>query len=72
MIKLLTEIQKDLLIGKKYADNSFFNPIQDINENWCLSLEEVQYCTNTDFDWIKVLPEIEYIPKITENIFIHD
>ena len=65
-VALLTEQQKDSLVGVEYAPDSFFNPIQDANGNWIISLEEVQQCVNTDFMWVKELPLIEYEPVIID------
>ena len=62
-VLLLTEQQKDLLVGQLYTDDSYFNPIQDIDDNWIISLEERNYLTNDNFMWVKQLPIIEYIPK---------
>ena len=59
-VGLLTELQKDELIGQLYAPDSYFNPIQDINDNWVISLEEIEQC---DIEWVKQLPLIEYVPK---------
>jgi len=33
----------------------FFNPVQDIDSNWCISVEEIDQCTNVDFQWVKDL-----------------
>jgi len=65
MIKvgLLTEVQKDELVGQLYAPDSYFNPIQDLNDNWVISTEEMLYCVNPDFLWVKELPLIVYEPK---------
>lgn len=65
-VALLTEQQKDSLVGVEYAPDSFFNPIQDKNGNWIISLEEVEQCVNTDFMWVKELPLIEYEPVIID------
>ena len=62
-VLLLTEQQKDLLVGQLYTDDSYFNPIQDIDDNWIISLEERNFCTNDEFMWVKDLPLIEYKPK---------
>jgi hypothetical protein len=37
MIAKLTIEQKDLLIGKEFTKDNFFNPIQDINDEWVIS-----------------------------------
>lgn len=65
MIKvgLLTETQKEQLIGQQFSPDSYFNPIQDADDNWIISVEEINYCINPDFVWIKDLPLIEYKPK---------
>ena len=62
-VYLLTELQKNDLVGKLYAPDSFFNPIQDNDLNWVISQEEVNQCSNPEFTWVKDLPMIEYKPK---------
>ena len=62
-VGLLTETQKDSLVGQQYAPDSYFNPIQDDFDQWVISTEEIQYNVNPDFIWVKDLPLIEYIPK---------
>ena len=58
-VGLLTIEQKDELIGQLYTDDSYFNPIQDDNNNWIISVEEIEFCTVEQFMWIKDLPLIE-------------
>lgn len=67
-VGLLTEIQKDELIGQIYDEDSYFNPIQDVNDNWIISIEEIDQCTNPNFMWVKDLPLIPYEPKPTPPI----
>jgi len=62
-VGLLTETQKEQLVGQQYAPDSYFNPIQDANDNWIISLEEIEA---TDIEWIKEIPLIEYQPKVIE------
>ena len=62
-VGLLTETQKDSLIGQLYDEDSYFNPIQDINDNWIISTEEMDFCVNPEFLWVKDLPLIPYEPK---------
>jgi len=66
LVALLTIEQKDQLIGQIYTNDSYFNPIQDCNDDWIISLEEVEYCNNPSFDWVITLPKIEYCIKIVE------
>lgn len=62
-VGLLTIAEKDSLLGQLYAPDSYFNPIQDIDDNWIISTEEMEFCVNPEFQWVKTLPLIEYIPK---------
>jgi hypothetical protein len=62
-VGLLTESQKDRLVGHLYDEDSYFNPIQDIEDNWIISVEEMEFCVNPEFQWVKDLPLIEYKPK---------
>jgi hypothetical protein len=59
-VAILTETQKNQLIGQQYAPDSYFNPIQDKDGNWIISIEETQA---TDIQWVKNLPLIEFKPK---------
>ena len=63
--KLTTE-QKNALIGATYDVIQYFNPILYADENWFISIEEVNGCTNESFQWVKDLPAIEYNPIINE------
>jgi len=62
-VGLLTESQKNELVGQLYDEDSYFNPIQDIEDNWIISVEEMEYNVNPEFMWVKDLPIIEYKPK---------
>ena len=65
-VHLLTETQKNELMGQLYAPDSYFNPIQDYNDDWIISIEEVNQCVNPSVDWVTTLPLIEYKPKNIE------
>jgi hypothetical protein len=62
-VGLLTIAQKDELVGQWFAPDSYFNPIQDINDDWVISTQEMEQCVNPDFMWVKDLPLIDYVPK---------
>jgi hypothetical protein len=64
-VGLLTEVQKDELVGQLYAPDSYFNPIQDAQDNWVISVEEMEQCVNVNYLWVKDLELIEYVPKQT-------
>jgi len=65
-VGLLTEQQKDEIVGKMFAPDSYFNPIQDKNDNWIISIEEMNQCVNPSYLWVKSLPLIEHEPKTFE------
>ena len=66
IVALLTTEQAEQLKGQLYAPDSYFNPIQDADDNWIISTGEQYKCS---IDWVKELPLIEYIPKPTPNLF---
>jgi hypothetical protein len=67
-VGLLTDVQKDELVGQMYDEDSYFNPIQDLNDNWIISVEEIDQCVNSEFMWVKELPLVPYEPKPTPPI----
>ena len=69
LVGLLTEQQKDLLVGQLYAPDSYFNPLQDINLNWVISIEEIEQTVTPEFLWVKDLDLIPYEPKPTPPPF---
>jgi len=69
-VRQLTQDQSDLLTGKVWGkDGQVFRPFRDINDNICLSNEEVTGCTLFNAKligceaWLTDLPEIEFVPK---------
>ena len=62
-VGLLTELQKDELIGQLYAPDSYYNPIQDLNDNWVISIEEIEQTVTPEFLWVKDLDLIPFEPK---------
>ena len=67
-VGLLTELQKDELVGQLYAPYSYYNPIQDIDSNWIISVEEMEQTTTLEFMWVKELPLILFTPKPSNDI----
>ena len=61
----ITEEQANKLKGKLFAKDSYFNPIQDNDNNWIISIEEMEKCEFEEFDFLKECEIIEYKPKIT-------
>lgn len=62
-VGLLTEKEKKELVGQWYMPDSYFNPIQDADDNWVISVEEISQCENEKCMWVKDLPLIPYVPK---------
>ena len=62
----LTEEQKNNLMGQSFDGEQLFNPTLDADDNWFISIEEINYCTNQEFLWVKDLPTIEHNPIIRE------
>ena len=60
LVGLLTEEQKNQLIGQQFMTDCYFNPIQDDNDNWIISIEEIN---TSDIPWLQDLTLIEYNPK---------
>ena len=68
-VRQITTEQKDLLIGQKWNQEAFFNPLLDADGNWFISNEEVNGCTHEGVnEWIHELVEIDYNPIINEEI----
>lgn len=67
-VRQITTEQKDLLIGQKWNEEAFFNPLLDADGNWFISNEEVNGCTHEGInEWIHELLEIDYNPIINEK-----
>ena len=68
MIAIITIQQKDSLIGQKFDGVQFFNPLTDIDNNWCISHEEINQCTNSDFQWVKNLTLSVFNPPLIDGL----
>ena len=67
-VGLLTELQKDELVGQLYAPRSYYYPKQDLNDNWVISVPEIEQTTTSEFMWVKDLPLILFTPKPSNEI----
>ena len=65
-VVLLTQAQAESLQGVEVVTDNLFNPIQDKNGNWIISVEERDQCS---IEWVKQCPEIEYEP-VQVKLFI--
>ena len=65
MIVIITQEQRDSLVGIEFMPKTFFNlDVKDINDNYFIDEVEINQC---DIQWIKDLPLIEYEPKTQVN-----
>lgn len=60
---LLTAEQAEMLRGQTFLPDSYFNPIRDLYDRWIISAEEVAYCANPSYLWVKQLDMIPLEPK---------
>lgn len=58
-VYLLTEEQAQLLFGIEFIPDNYFNPIKDANNNFIISVEEVE---QSSIEWVKNLELIDYLP----------
>ena len=63
LVGLLTLEQKNSLVGHHFMPDCYFNPIQDLYDNWIISTQEIDECVNPDFLWVQDLQLITYEPK---------
>jgi len=40
-VAIITKEEKDKLIGQQFMTDVYFNPIQDLDDNWVISSEEI-------------------------------
>jgi hypothetical protein len=66
IVGLLTIEQKEKLVGVEFEPLSYFNPVQDVSNNWIISTTEMDDNINPDFMWVKDLPLIEWMPPVIE------
>lgn len=63
IVAKITQEQADSLKGTEFIEGNYFNPIQDANDNWIISIEEIENNVNPNFDWLKELEMIIFVPK---------
>jgi hypothetical protein len=63
-VVLLTEPEKNSLLGELVQQDWYFYPVQDCNGNWIISTEEVDNSIYPQHDWIKSMPLIDWCEPI--------
>ena len=59
-VVLLTEPEKNSLVGQLVQPNWYFNPVLDCYNNWIISTEEVENSIYPEHEWIKSMPLIDW------------
>jgi len=59
--------QAEELTGTEFLVDNYFNPVQDIEGNWIISLQELVYC---DINFANTVDLIEYKPIVFELDFM--
>jgi hypothetical protein len=59
IVAKITQEQANDLKGVQFIENNFFNPIQDVNGNWIISLQELVYCS---IEFVNTVQLIEFEP----------
>lgn len=61
-MRVLNKNQFLLIAGQPFTKDNFFNPILDADSDIVISDEEVTFCDNPEFEWVKQLSFKEYKP----------
>jgi hypothetical protein len=70
LVAKITINQKDSLIGQLVQPSWYFNPVQDCDDNWIISEEEINNSIYPENMWVKDLPKIEWCKPQTEDLFL--
>jgi hypothetical protein len=63
LVAIITEEQRNELKGQMWERDSYFEPIEDCNDNWIISIEEIEGNINPNFPWLSTLPLIDFCRK---------
>ena len=67
-VVLLTEPEKDSLVGELVQPDWYFNPVLDCNGNWIISTQEVDNSIYPQHEWIKSMPLIDWCKPSVFNV----
>lgn len=59
-VAIITETQKNSLIGELVQPDWYFNPVQDCDGNWIISEQEIDGSIYPQNEWVKSLPLIDW------------
>lgn len=69
IVYILSEAEKDSLVGQFFTPNDKFNPVLDGDTPpvWIISEQEVEQNQYAEFNWIENLPTKNWIPPTPPN-----
>lgn len=59
-VAILTQQQYEQVQGQFLSESWKFNCALDANNNWTLGKLQIDECTNTEFEWLKQLPLVQF------------
>jgi len=65
IVAKITQEQADELKGVQFVPDNYFNPIEDVNGNWIISLQELVHCS---VEFANSVELIEYEPIVVNFI----
>jgi hypothetical protein len=66
-VGLLTLEQKEEIQYQLFAPDSYFCAVLDGNGNWIITQQQINYCVNPDYLWVKELPLIDWVEPEEEQ-----
>jgi hypothetical protein len=69
IVYILSEAEKDSLVGQFFTPNDKFNPVLDGDTppDWVISEQEVEQNQYAEFNWVENLPTKNWIPPTPTN-----
>lgn len=63
-VGILTITEKESLIGQLVQPDWYFYPVQDCNNDWIISTQEIDGSIYPQNEWVKSLPLIDWCEPI--------
>lgn len=63
----ITQNDRDSLVGQLVQPDWYFNPIQDCNNDWIISTQEIDGSIYPQNEWVKSLPLIDWCAPIPSS-----
>jgi hypothetical protein len=63
-VGILTTTEKESLDGQLVQPDWYFYPVQDCNNDWIISTQEIDGSIYPQNEWVKSLPLIDWCPPL--------